>query len=96
MTALVYSQATQDKGSLRTDISKATAQVKQFNNLEKIEPFYLAMMALGQRLDWVQLRELVKLTPDAQTLIDLAHVIHVEEGRVVHNGEKKNQAMQLI
>ena len=96
MTALVYSQATQDKGSLRADISKAAAQVKQFENLRKIEPFYLAMMALGQRLDWVQLRELVKLTPDAQTLIDLAHVIHVEEGRVVPKGEKKNQAMPLI
>lgn len=98
LTALVYNQATQDKASLSlsSDISTAANQANQFQNLNKIEPFYLAMMALGQRLDWVQLRELVKLTPKAQTLIDLAHVVHVEEGRVVSKGGKASQAMPII
>jgi len=94
LTALVYSQATQEK--LRADIKKVAMQANQHNKLNKIEPFYLAMMALGQRLDWMQLRELVKLTPNAQTLIDLAHVAHVEEGRVVPKGGKASQAMPII
>jgi hypothetical protein len=52
-----------------------TAVVKK--NLGELEPFFMDLLSLGRRLDWVQLSELLRRTDDAKTVGAYAHLARV-------------------
>ncbi len=48
-------------------------------NTERIEDFSLSLIALGQRLDWIQLVQIIRRSADIQTVVDLSQWIQNEE-----------------
>jgi hypothetical protein len=46
-------------------------------DLGELEPFFLDLLALGRRLDWVQLSELLRRTGSTQTVAEYAHLARV-------------------
>ena len=45
--------------------------------LEGLEPFYIDLLSLGQRLDWIQLCELLQHTHSVEAMADLAQLLRV-------------------
>ena len=68
MTALL-ADSNQLNDRLATSL-KALAEVAPKNTAERqaLEIFYLDLLSLGKRLNWVQLAELLKLCPDTKTV----------------------------
>ncbi|MES1167494.1 MAG: hypothetical protein ABUL68_05765, partial [Pseudomonadota bacterium] len=50
--------------------------------LGELEAFYLDLLSLGQRLDWVQLGELIRRTEDTKTVGEYAHLARVAPDQV--------------
>lgn len=46
---------------------------------ERIEDFSLSLIALGQRLDWMQLVQIIRKAADIQTVVDISQWIQDEE-----------------
>jgi hypothetical protein len=46
-------------------------------DLGELEPFFFDLLALGRRLDWVQLSELLRRTESTQTVAEYAHLARV-------------------
>lgn len=59
----------------------AEAAVAQ-KELGDLEPFYLDLLALGRRLDWVQLSELLRRTESTKTVDEYAHLARVAPDQV--------------
>ncbi len=47
------------------------------NELGELEPFYLDLLSLAQRLDWVQLGEFLRRANDTRTVNEFAHLARV-------------------
>lgn len=58
---------------LRALAEAATAE----NRLGELEPFYIDLLSLSQRLNWVQLGELLRRTEDIKTVGEYAHLARV-------------------
>jgi hypothetical protein len=56
------------------ELAEAAAAQKELGDLE---PFYLDLLALGRRLDWAQLSELLRRTEDTKTVDEYAHLARV-------------------
>ena len=68
MTALL-SQSDHLAGTLAAEIKKlAEAAAKQPAQRQALEIFYLDLLSLGKRLNWLQIAELSKICPDTRTI----------------------------
>lgn len=67
---------------LTRDIKRAAAQAGQDQTSEAWEKVCLDLLALGSRLDWRQLIELLRLTPDLETMGSLARLAKSEPERL--------------
>ncbi len=56
------------------ELAEASAAKKE---LGELEPFFLDLLALGRRLDWVQLGELLRRTDSVKTVDEYAHLARV-------------------
>jgi hypothetical protein len=73
LTALLY-QGDHLSGSLQRELrglAEAAATEKQMGELET---FYVDLLSLGKRLDWVQLCELLRTTDSSKTMGEYAHL----------------------
>lgn len=73
LTALLY-QGDHLSGSLQRELrglAEDTATQKQMGELEM---FYIDLLSLGKRLDWVQLCELLRTTDSVKTVGEYAHL----------------------
>ncbi len=60
-------------------LAEGAAVSKQLGDLE---PFFLDLLALGRRLDWVQLGELLRRTESVKTMDEYAHLARVAPGQL--------------
>ncbi|MFT3867751.1 MAG: hypothetical protein QM715_04545 [Nibricoccus sp.] len=73
LTALLY-QGDHLSGSLQRELrGMAEASVTQ-KEMGELETFYIDLLSLGKRLDWVQLCELLRTTNNAKTVGEYAHL----------------------
>lgn len=73
LTALLY-QGDHLSGSLQRELrGLAEAAVAQ-KQMGELETFYVDLLSLGKRLDWVQLCELLRTTNSAKTVGEYAHL----------------------
>jgi len=73
LTALLY-QGDHLSGSLQRELralAEASVTAKQMGDLET---FYVDLLSLGKRLDWVQLCELLRTTDSTKTMGEYAHL----------------------
>jgi hypothetical protein len=56
------------------ELAEAAAAKKE---LGELEPFFLDLLALGRRLDWIQLGELLRRTDSTKTVDEYAHLARV-------------------
>jgi hypothetical protein len=76
LTALLY-QSEHLSPSLQREIKRLADDAVQTRQLGELESTYLDILALGRRLNWVQLCELLRLTNDTQTVSEFAHLAQV-------------------
>jgi hypothetical protein len=76
LTALLY-QGEHLSPSLQREIKRMADDALRIRQLGELEWTYLDLLALGRRLNWVQLGELLRLTNDAQTVNEFAHLAQV-------------------
>jgi hypothetical protein len=63
--------------SLQRELRGLAETAQAANELGELEAFYLDLLSLGQRLDWVQLCELLRSTEDTKTVGEYAHLARV-------------------
>jgi hypothetical protein len=76
LTALLY-QSEHLSPALQREIKRLADDAVQSGRLGELEWTYLDILALGRRLNWVQLSELLRLTNDTQTVNEFAHLAQV-------------------
>jgi hypothetical protein len=76
LTALLY-QGEHLSPSLQREIKRQADEAVRSQQLGELEWTYIDILALGRRLNWVQLTELVHLTGDTQTVNEFAHLSQV-------------------
>jgi hypothetical protein len=76
LTALLY-QGEHLSPSLQREIKRLADDAEQTHQLGDLEWTYLDILALGRRLNWIQLGELLRLTNDTQTVNEFAHLAQV-------------------
>lgn len=76
LTALLY-QGEHLSPSLQREIKRLADDAVRTRQLGELEWTYLDLLALGRRLNWVQLGELLRLTNDSQTVNEFAHLAQV-------------------
>jgi hypothetical protein len=76
LTALLY-QGEHLSPSLQREIKRLADDAVQTRQLGDLEWTYLDILALGRRLNWIQLGELLRLTNDTQTVNEFAHLAQV-------------------
>lgn len=76
LAALLY-QGEHFSGPLQRDLRRMAEAALAAGELRDIEPFFLDLLSLGQRLDWTQLTELTRLVDSPETLREYAHLSRV-------------------
>lgn len=76
LSALLY-QGEHLSPSLQRELRSLAENATTRNDLGDLEPFYLDLLSLGQRLDWVQLCELLRRTDSTRTVGEYAHLARV-------------------
>jgi len=76
MAALLY-QGEHFSDSLQRELRRMAEAAGDGGDLTDIEPFFLDLLSLGQRLDWIQLTELTRLVDSPETLHEYAHLSRV-------------------
>ena len=75
-TALLY-QGEHLSPSLQREIKRLADDAVQTRQLGDLEYFYLDLLALGRRLDWIQLGELLRHTDGTRTVHEFAQLAQV-------------------
>jgi hypothetical protein len=81
LTALLY-QGEHLSPSLQRQIKRLADDAVHTRRLGDLEWTYLDILALGRRLNWVQLTELLRLTNDTQTLNEFAHLAQIAHDKL--------------
>ncbi|MFA5057052.1 MAG: hypothetical protein WC485_02975 [Opitutaceae bacterium] len=76
LTALLY-QGEHLSPSLQREVKRLADEAVRTHELGELEPFYLDLLALGRRLNWIQLGELLRLTDNTKTVSEFAHLAQV-------------------
>jgi hypothetical protein len=76
LTALLY-QGDHLSPPLQRAVKRLADEAVRTHELGELEYFYLDVLALGKRLNWVQLGELLRLTNDTKTVNEFAHLAQV-------------------
>ena len=76
LTALLY-QGEHLSPSLQRELRGLAEGAVTARNLGELEPFFMDLLSLGRRLDWVQLSELLRRTRDTKTVSAYAHLSRV-------------------
>jgi len=75
-TALLY-QGEHLSPSLQREVKRLAGDAVQTRQLGDLEYFYLDLLALGRRLDWIQLGELLRHTDGTRTVHEFAQLAQV-------------------
>ncbi|MFI5358071.1 MAG: hypothetical protein ACHQ4G_12120 [Opitutales bacterium] len=81
LTALLY-QGEHLSPSLQRELRGLAERAVHMNALGELESFYLDLLSLGQRLDWVQLGELLRRTEDTKTVGEYAHLARIAPAKL--------------
>lgn len=81
LTALLY-QGEHLSPSLQRELRLAAETAVATGRLGELEPFFMDLLSLGRRLNWVQLGELLRRTQDARTVGEYAHLARVAPDRL--------------
>jgi hypothetical protein len=73
LTALLY-QGDHLSGSLQRELRGLAETSVSQKALGDLEPFYIDLLSLGKRLDWIQLCELLRTTDSVKTVGEYAHL----------------------
>jgi hypothetical protein len=76
LTALLY-QGEHLSPPLQREVKRLADEAVQTGRLGDLEYFYLDLLALGKRLNWIQLCELLRLTASTRTVSEYAHLAQV-------------------
>ncbi|WP_156468890.1 hypothetical protein [Cephaloticoccus capnophilus] len=76
LSALLY-QSEQFSPELRRELRELAAVANEQDGLGHLEEFYIDLLSLAQRLDWVQLAELVSRSGGSTTLGEYAHLARI-------------------
>ena len=76
LTGLLY-QGEHLSPSLQREIKRLADDAVRTHEMGDLEWTYLDLLALGRRLNWVQLGELLRTTNDTQTVNEFAHLAQV-------------------
>jgi hypothetical protein len=76
LTALLY-QGEHLSPSLQREVKRLADDAVATHRLGELEFFYLDLLALGKRLNWIQLGELLRLTDGTRTVGEFAHLAQV-------------------
>ena len=68
--------------SLQREIRRLADEAVHSGALGELESFFLDLLALGKRFNWVQLGELLRLTNDTKTVSEYAHLARVASGQL--------------
>ncbi len=67
---------------LRNSIQGLVSTANRGGAVQPLEEVYLDLLALGKRLNWVQLVDVVRLLPDPRTLQEIANLAREREGHL--------------
>ena len=81
LTALLY-QGEHLSPSLQRELRVGAETAAATGRLGELEPFFMDLLSLGRRLNWVQLGELLRRTRDARTVGEYAHLARVAPDRL--------------
>ncbi len=73
LTALLY-QGEHLSGSLQRELRSLAETAVTAKQMGELETFYVDLLSLGKRLDWVQLCELLRTTDSTKTMGEYAHL----------------------
>jgi len=76
LSALLY-QSEQFSPELRRELRELAVAANEQDALGHLEEFYLDLLSLAQRLDWVQLAELIGRSGSSTTLAEYAHLARI-------------------
>jgi hypothetical protein len=76
LTALLY-QGGHLSPALQRELRLDAETADRRQRLGELEPFYMDILSLSQRLDWVQLGELLRRTDSGKTVNEYAHLARV-------------------
>ena len=76
LTALLY-QGDHFSPSLQREVKRLADEAVRTHDLGELEPFYFDLLALGKRLNWIQLGELLRLTDGTRTVREYAQLAQV-------------------
>jgi hypothetical protein len=76
LTALLY-QGEHLSPSLQRELRLEAETADQQGKLGELEPFFMDILSLSRRLDWVQLGELLRRTENSKTVNEYAHLARV-------------------
>lgn len=76
LAALLY-QGEHLSDPLQREVRQLAERAAAANDLSEIEPFFLDLLSLGKRLDWIQLTELLRVVESVQTVGEFAHLSRV-------------------
>lgn len=76
LSALLY-QGEHFSGSLQRELRTLADESLARRDLAPLETFYIDLLSLGKRLDWVQLSELLRYTESTRTVGEYAHLARV-------------------
>jgi hypothetical protein len=81
LTAALY-QSEHLSPSLQRELRGLAEDSAVKKQLGGLEPFFLDLLALGRRLDWTQLTELLRRTDSTRTVGEYAHLARVAPGQL--------------
>lgn len=76
LTALLY-QGEHLSSSLQRELRADADAAVAGRQLGELEPFFIDLLSLSQRLNWIQLSELLRRTEDSKTVSEYAHLARV-------------------
>lgn len=76
LAALLY-QGEHLSDSLQREVRDLAERAAVADDLTEIEPFFLDLLSLGKRLNWIQLTELLRMVDSVQTVAEFAHLSRV-------------------
>ncbi|MBI5769751.1 MAG: hypothetical protein HZA93_18390 [Verrucomicrobia bacterium] len=76
LSALLY-QGERSAPPLQRELRALAETAVARKELADLEPFFLDLLSLGRRLDWMQLSELLRRTANAKTVGEFAHLARV-------------------
>ncbi len=76
LTGILY-QGEHLSPSLQRQVRSLAETATERHDLGELEGFYIDLLALGRRLDWTQLSELLKRTDNTKTVGEYAHLARV-------------------